>query len=637
MQTNRYQADVWNRKYVFEQSFLPSSILIGGKEILHHPISLLARFGDEIGTWKGQKIIPIEQNAEKSVFVVAMEAENLIVNATVTVEQDGLVKTDFSLMSYWSFSEDNIPRLTGLCMDIPVRKEYATMMHFWPNCDYGVCLSGTVLNSGELPVDGVKLPFKPYVWLGREDCGLGICCESDRNFLNADKNAVYQIEEMDDYVNLRITLLDDMPNEWKNRADAWGDNVKILDFSFGIQATPVKEFPENHLTDWRTFHIGADAYPEIYEEVKGCGDSLLEQLAQKGVKWLILHEDWSLIQNYGFAENEEVMKQLAENCHSLGMKLLLYFGYEVSALMPGFTTRYEQILNKNLEGNTVGGWQRKPVQRAYIACYHSDYSDTLIERVEHVMDVLGADGIYTDGTYIPWECANEQHGCGYRDERGELHYTYPIYAVREFVKKLYHAVHERNGIIDTHQSSCCMMATLSYADSYYDGENIQNMLREDISRLKMDTFRAEFMGINMGIPCNFIAMTTEKYTLRMIAGITLLHNVYPRAGNLENIDFMAKIWSIYDSFGIREAQWRPYWEEQEFDTGNENIYLSYYKKEHDYLLILTSYAEQESKVCLETDCTVVEDLLDSDSACAVVEGKAILPVAYAQLKMYRLS
>ena len=250
------------------------------------------------------------------------------------------------------------------------------------------------------------------------------------------------------------------------------------------------------------------------------------------------------------------------------------------------------------------------MQRDYTVCYKGDYSDTMIERVKFVMDVLKVDGIYTDGTYVPWECANENHGCGYRDKEGKLHYSYPIFAVREHVKKLYQAVHEREGIIDTHQSSCCLMATLAYADSYFDGENIQGMLREDISKLRLDTFRAEFTGNNMGIPCNFISYTDERYTLRMIAGITLLHNVYPRANRIEDIDFISNIWKIYDSFGVQEAQWCPYWQNTRFDTGNPKVYLSYHKKGQEYLL-------------------------DGRKLCICGNGNVEIPVEYANLMIYR--
>lgn len=631
-----YEIACWNRNYTYQNSLFPTSIKIGGQEILHAPISLNAMFGEKEGVWRKGKKILLEENEGVITFSVAMEAENLIVNGSVQAEEDGFIRTDFSLIPFWCFDEDNQPRLTKLWIDIPIKKEFASLMHFWPNCESGVCLSHTVLNSGSVPEEGMKLPFKPYTWLGWEDGGFGICCEDDRSFLNTDKDSVYVIENKEDHMNLRIALLDEMPYDWRERRDEWGNNIHAITFTVGLQATPVKMFPAEHLTNWRAFHLYDVSLHPIFEPVRGDGTTLLERIASKGTKWLILHEDWSVIQNYGFPADEKQFIRFADDCHRLGMKLMVYFGYEVSSLLPQFHTRKDLILNKNVEGNTVGGWQREPVQRDYTVCYKGDYSDTMIERVKYVMDVLKVDGIYTDGTYVPWECANENHGCGYRDKDGTLHYTYPIFAVREHVKKLYRAVHEREGIIDTHQSSCCLMATLAYVDSYFDGENIQGMLKEDISKLRLDTFRAEFTGNNMGIPCNFISYTDERYTLRMIAGITLLHNVYPRANRIEDIGFISNIWKLFDEFGVQEAEWYPYWQKQQIGTGNPKVYLSYYKKGKEYLLLITSFDPDVKSIRIELDCQAAKDLLDGTNLCVCGNGYVEIPVEYANLMIIKV-
>jgi len=309
----------------------------------------------------------------------------------------------------------------------------------------------------------------------------------------------------------------------------------------------------------------------------------------------------------------------------------------MSSLCPGFNDVADKYLNKNINGNFVGGWQRKPMQRDYTVCYQGDYSDIMIKRVEHVMDTYGVDGIYTDGTYVPWECANEAHGCGYRDRQGQLHYTYPIFAVREHVKKLYMAVHSRGGRIDTHQSSCCIMPTLSFADSYFDGENIQSFLKADINNLKADAFRAEFIGMNMGIPCNFISYTDEGFTMRMLAGSTLVHNVFPRANKIEDIDFISSIWKIYDDFGTENAKWYPYWENQEISVQNNKVYMSYYKKEDSLLLIVTSHNKDINKVEIELDesYSSAENLLDK-SDVKITDKCLNFFVRYAEVNIIKI-
>ena len=602
------KAGVLGREIEFSKSVFPTSIKIEGEEILYAPISLTAMFSDIKGEWTNQNVVLTEKTDELVRYSVAQTAENLIVNADVTIEFDGFIRVDLRLIPFWSFHKDNMPRLTKLYIDIPIKKKYSTLMHFWPNCESGVCLSGKVLNSYETPMGDTDFAFKPYMWTGWEYGGLGICCESDKNFEIDNSEKCMSVSSNEEYTNIHIALLDNAPADWKRRRDEWGNNINPITYSFALQPTPVKKFNNNNLREWRAFHMGniggsrenaADG--SIFEKVSGTGDTLLEKIAQKGVRWLILHEDWSAIQNYGLPYDEERFKQLARDCHELGMKLMVYFGYEVSSLYPGFNDVCDEYLNKNIHGNFVGGWQREPMQRDFTVCYKGGYSDVMIDRVKYVMDVLGVDGIYTDGTYVPWECANEAHGCGYRDKSGQLKYAYPIYAVREHVKKLYKAVHERGGVIDTYQSSCSMMATLGFADSYYDGENIQGMLQADISNMKMDSFRTEFMGLNMGIPCNFISYTDDKFTMEIISGITLLHNVYPRANKLSDLDFVSEIWGIYDNFAIDKAQWFPYWEKQEISVDNDKAYVSYYKKDNALLLIITSYDKNASEVKLTLD------------------------------------
>lgn len=632
---NTISAEVSNRKISFDKSLFPTSITVKDNEILYGPIELKAKFGDIDAEWTAHQVIMHENSPEKAVYTVAQTAENLIVNADITIEFDGFIKVDFRLIPFWSFHKDNVPRLTEMYIHIPLKNEFSSLMHYWPNCESGVCLSSRILNSYSTPDGDTKFGFKPYFWAGWEYGGLGICCESDQGFEIDNPDECIIVSRKAEYTNIRISLLDHTPKAWAGRADEWGNNINPITYSFVFQPTPVKDFDHHNLQNWRAFHLYDVPKFPIFDEVKGKGDTLLERIAASGAEWLILHEDWTVVQNYGLPENEEEFKRFVRDCHKLGLKLMVYFGYEISSLYPGFNDICHEYLNKNVKGNFVGGWQREPMQRDYTVCYHGGYSDVMIKRVEYVMDQYGVDGIYTDGTYVPWECANEAHGCGYRDKDGVLHFEYPIFAVREHVKKLYEAVHSRGGRIDTHQSSCCMMATLAFADSYFDGENIQEFLREDLSNMKMDTFRTEFMGENMGIPCNFISYTTKDFTLRMLAGITLIHNVYPRANNIDDIEFISKLWSIYDDFGTDKAEWHPYFEQQEdISVTGDDVYMSYYKKGNEYLAIVTSFNKELDKAILTVpENAVIVDILDGDEM--VVSDKTVeIPLTFGNMKIY---
>lgn len=643
---DKMKINVWNREYEFSgNSVFPSSIKIGNEEILYSPIRLNAVFGERTGEWKNGHIIKTSSDDESVSFSNGAETENIIVNANVVAESDGFIKIDFRIMNHWGLLHncDNVPHLTGLSIDIPLKKQFAGLMHFWPNCESGVNVSHKVLNSYATPEGKTFLPFKPCLWTGWEYGGLNICCEDDKSFELKDKEKCVVFENNEEFVNVRINLLDDMPYDWRGKTDEWGDNLKVISYTFGIQATPVKEFDNTHIKNWRVWQTNVTDLKEMSEKygpakIVRDENSILEKVADCGVTYIHMHERWSAIQNYGLPKDEEYFKNLVDDCHKLNMKVMVYFGYEVSSLYPEFDKNYENYVNKNINGNTVGGWQRYPIQRDYTVCYKGGYGDVVAERAANAMDKYGVDGIYTDGFCIPWECANASHGCGYTDRDGVLHATYPIFAVRENAKKLYKEVKKRGGIHDTHQSAMLLMPTLSFADSYYDGENLQSMMIENIANLKLDTFRAEFMGTNVGLPCNLISYNNGDYTIRRTSGLSFIHNVFPRARTIDEVEFMSKVWKVIDDFRLEKAVWHPYWKQVEVKSSDEHCYASYYETQNGIVIAAVNQDKNKTDIELVFDKAYTQlcDLLDG-GVYPITDGKVRVPAAAFDLQLYEVN
>lgn len=130
---NSFSCEVLKRSYEFDKSIFPTEVKINGENILFAPISLNADFSGKAGAWEKQCVIKIAEDEEKAVYSVSQSCENIIVNADITVEYDGFVRVDFRVMNFWAFDKDNKARLTGLSLDIPIKNEFATLMHFWPN------------------------------------------------------------------------------------------------------------------------------------------------------------------------------------------------------------------------------------------------------------------------------------------------------------------------------------------------------------------------------------------------------------------------------------------------------------------------------------------------------------------------
>ena len=595
---NYAKINVWNRDYIFDNSLFPTEIISKNIQMLYAPIKLTPVFSEQTGEWVDICNTKVLSDDEKSVFVASATCNNVIANTTVTTEFDGFVKIDLRLMSYWQFAGNgqNTPTLTGLYLDIPVKKECATLFHYWPNDKTSIIPAADVMNSGK--TENSKFPFKPYISLGNNEIGLGVFCgESCKNYNLSNEDECIEVLDKGEYVNIRINILDKMPENWQGKNDRWVDTLKPVTYTFGFMATPVKPI-----------RCGDETYKihQIFdcEDMKKNGEinyELLDTLQKHGVKTLILHENWTAIQNFGLPQDKEFCINFIKEAHKRKIKILVYFGYEYSTLTPDFNKKCEDYLIKTVDNQFTGGWQRKPHQRAFMVCYNGGYSDVKLERVIYAMDVLGADGIYTDGTYVPWECANTAHGCGYTDDNGKLHTTFPVLAVREHVKKLYKAVHERGGIIDTHQSSCCIMPTLSFCDSYYDGENIQGQLtKENMDFLSLDAFRAEYMGHNLGISANFIAYTNKERPMSALCALTLLHNVFPRPREIDALEYISTFWKIFDDYKLNDSEWVPYWNNTDVLVKNEKAYASLYNTKDSKVLVVSNFNNNENLINLIT-------------------------------------
>lgn len=624
-----FTVNVYGRKYEFINSIMPTKIITAGESILYAPMKLTAMFGDREGEWKVSKLYVYSCTEEQCVLLLTATTENIIVNVTVTIEVDGFVKYDLKLTNFWGFRsvEDGTPRITSLYMDIAVKNEYSSLFHFWPNDKNSTIPSSKIINTGK--TETTTFPFKPYIWTGWDKGGLGILLgESDKSFELADEERFIEVTQ-GEFTNIKIHLLDNTPKNWQGRVDQWTNALNTLSFVMGFQATPVKRLPQKKDEFYKRYHLCCTGLP-----VLTLTEELIDMCVDAGVKCIILHQQWSAIQNFGFVEDEETLRWFITKCHEKGMKVLPYYGFEFATNNPLFSEKADKWLLKNEVGNFVGGWLRNYPHRAFMVCYNSCYRDELVKAIMHCIDYYGFDGLYADSTHVPWECHNEAHGCGYRDDEGNLHSTFPIFAVRDLARELYIEVHKRGGIVDTHQSSCCMMPVLSFVDSYYDAENIQEALRNDLRFLNFDAFVGEFMGVNMGLICNLIAYTSPELPIESLAGISLVHNVFPRAIVENDLAYLSKIWKIFDKYDMDNAQFIPYYENTKITISEDEAFVSLYDGRNDKVAVVCDLKKGRDTITLNCgDYTLVRELL-TGKEYKVENGAAKVDSSYGTLKIY---
>ena len=581
-------ATVSGRVYDMHGAF-PASIKVEGEEILAAPIGLKARFEGKEEPWDAPHIVPISENAEELVYSVQQAAGNAAFNARVKIEQDGLIWIDMMIIPFGRWITYHItenlttPHLTSLKLEIPLTRKAAELYHYWPILDSGIDQTAMIKNSGAVPEEGFAIPLKPALWLGREECGLAFYMESYKNTQPADPQKIYSVRMEGDAVILTIDLLDSMPRDWQGKKDSWYTPLEPIEFALGMQATPVR--PYRRLKDFE--RVISRSWYDIDHMTDKEYDEYAALLAGLGVKWHTIHEDWTVLQNYGLAWDEAVLRRFVDAMHRHDIKVMAYFGYECSSMIPTWFEKNHHYLLKAANGKKRGGWQRLPHQRDYMVCYAGSYSEVMLERVAYVMDNYGVDGIYTDGTYIPWECANEAHGCGWRDENGVLHESYPVRKVREHVKKLHRIVHDRGGIIEAHQSSCCAPLILGFADSYFDGEHIQGIFAANAGTfMNSAAMRSEFSGRNFGVPFQFLSSTK---TYAEGCGIMLLHNACTKVYGSDPIAQLKEasaIWKRMDDFGADDAKFDGYWQDScPVHSDTQGVLASAWTK-HDAILVV---------------------------------------------------
>ena len=126
-----------------------------------------------------------------------------------------------------------------------------------------------------------------------------------------------------------------------------------------------------------------------------------------------------------------------------------------------------------------------------------------------MIDEFGVDGVYLDGTEYPHACANRRHGCGYVRADGGVSPTYPVWAVRSMMKRIYTIVRSRKpeGQVNVHNSTCITIPTLGWATSSWDGEQFRGLSSGTSAAevLPLDVFRTEFMGHQWGVPAEFLS------------------------------------------------------------------------------------------------------------------------------------
>jgi len=609
---NNVGTHVWGRDYTSGSKSFLESVVSQGDELLAGPVRFV---GTEEGTecvwddWKNFLMADFDDvHANVSSTV---KSEQFVINTSMKVEYDGCIDTSLIIMPRGQLliekqrGERNKQygfKLERLWMEIPFKPECAKYFQ-----QFSVeSIHKPSFESAGLITEDIQLPFQEQVLISNDKTGFIIFFESQKNFEPFYNDKAFEIIKKDNEVVLRIRFFDEEPTYWRDCITASGrENLFPIMFRFGMMATPIKPIPKTVFKE-KAVHI--DCYKKIlndYEEFlsspfEGTDEITFDRLERLGVNTLYLHEKWNDMQNSPVltARTARRIRYIVKEAHDRGIKVVPYFGYEMSTLAPYYVEKYDTDSTKMTEANSSWHWYRVPEQKATQVCQKSDWSEFFTDHIEKLIDEYNFDGVYLDGTPFVRPCLNTAHGCGVVDPNGKLHVTYPVWGTRKTMKKLYEIIVEkRGGIINCHAGSTFNLAALAFCTSLWDGEAFQWELMEGkITTLPDDYFRGLYSGRNIGLPIYMLCyLRPPVWDFEMALSTSLPFGIIPKSNDAgEPLEKMSEIWKIYDAFDAENAEWVPYYSDvkPKIKCSDDRFVAGAYQYENKLLGIVASFSKE---------------------------------------------
>ena len=615
---NGYKVQVWNRTYEIGAAPLFTSCISGGEQMLASPIRLVATSGEgEVTFSEFDNLCMAEKTDTEVTLIQSALGGGVILNTSMTFYYDGCVRCNIKVMpqgwrwvgAYGQMEVNEVPfSISKLWLEIPLTEEAARFYQFTPvggdringqDASIGTAEEGKV-ECGDGPAalramnsvpEHLELPFKHQLYLGNDHHGLAVFFEDHKGWVCEDEGCAIECVRENGAVVLRLHFLDREPKIWEEKGAMKGNMLFPLHFALGIQATPVKPYPAVPYSE-KNYQISDVA--KLFKPVPdGDGKELyIDYIKRMGVDTLYFHECWHDLQNSFLLTDrtEALLNQIIEACHSRGMKLLLYFGYEISSLSPAFDRDFvkNQLLGDSLYRDDFH-YYRKPRQSDFRLCYGSDYREQFLAGIEKIMDRYNFDGLYLDGTFTVWPCKNEAHGCGYVDENGKRQYSYPVWSCRSMVERLYRIVHKHGGTVNIHTGNAYPVPLIAFADSMWDGEAIQSsVVLGQIDKVPEGHFRSMYTGRPIGIPVYMICYTNPPvWTFHQGLANVIPFGVLPRANELAGLTEMSEVWKAFDCYPMEEATFCPYYENA-VQVSDSRAVVSYYSFPNGHVLAIAA-------------------------------------------------
>ncbi|MGD9496238.1 MAG: hypothetical protein AB7Y46_08005 [Armatimonadota bacterium] len=492
---------LWQRRVEIGEDGLPRSIVARGTELLARPVTL------DLGgpaQWICRRVLVDERDA-------IFEANGSLGPVTLAM------RTHFHYDGTGRFDLQVTPppggaTLERLVLDIPVTEEFARLafhLGIWtdPQRSQADGFAGDLEEWFARYPDGF-LPFTFTCYLGAEDRGLQWFCEADRDWSDADEERVVGLVREDGAVVLRITMIDEplqVTEPWR--------------VTFGLTVTPVKDPRPGR----QIVQVAMGRPPEIEDRSPEEDDAFLNAIIAAGANTVSTY----ITDDEHFGEPsivnpryEAAAHAWAEKLHALGLRYMPYTGWGVNANIPDFATFGQEMLAEPVKNI---GWG------CFLHNHASTFPDWWLWGAKHTIEVTGLDGMYMDGMAMPRLQFNELDGFAWTDRKGRARGTWCIWAIRDFIERLYVYTHVEAPKPATIRNHCNLETYCigAFTDERVTGEGQYHAGDTLLGVNSLAQFRANFMthpnGVaTTGLWWNWLNLPITRNEMR---AMFLLHDV----------------------------------------------------------------------------------------------------------------
>jgi hypothetical protein len=461
--------EVWGRSHRFGAGLFPEQITSQGRDLLASPMRLRLRVnGQSLADANVETKITDQTHGDRVELSGTLQNADVRMLLRTSLEFDGFLRFDLTLTP-----ADSAVSLQELIVVIPFYSQVSRFYSRFLNYDFNAqrVVRDDLFRSAGRISQPVYMPFTHSIWVGDHQVGAELSAETNQHWSNADPGRSIAIEPTESHTLLRLNLVDTPIKLSQEKT-----------YSFAMYATPVR--PMN--PDWRSYIIGSPMQgrfqpPPGYDARLWtfCAPSVrspgMVPLAYNGLP--LPPSD---------PQKLAVYNQVAAKAKEHGVRFIPY-----SALMwlhsdiPEFQS-YRKYWVRDLDQRErkVVRWQ--PSKRrgraagkgnaSEISLYPKSIQDFLIWQYVRAADQWHQDGLFFDVATGYGNVVNPNAGELVPDP-GKVYQ--PVFAVREFHKRLYKAVKARRpDFLITQHSAKLPILYGGFSDIVYSGESLNVLFRE---------------------------------------------------------------------------------------------------------------------------------------------------------------